>query len=92
MSSITQLNPPLEVETPFGAALAMLVWEQGQELDVQWCCFVEVTGEPWWLPNHQIRLGRNLSAGRGATSPIKAMPCLEPHIKRTAAFSNGERS
>lgn len=86
--SITQLNPPLEVETPFGAALAMFVWEQGQELDVQWCCFVQATGEPWWLPNHQIRLGKNLSTGRGGMSPIKPMAALAPHIERTKSFAD----
>lgn len=85
MSGITQLNPPLEVETPLGSALAMFLWEQGQELDVQWCCFIKTTGEPWWFTNNRIRLGTNLSVGRASTSPIKPMDGMATHVKRNAA-------
>jgi hypothetical protein len=83
MSSITQLDPPIYVETPLGSAVCMFIWEQGLEVDVQWCCFIEATGEPWWFPNNKIRLSTNLSAGRASTSPIAPMAGMEAHIERT---------
>lgn len=91
MSSITQLDPPIYVETPLGSAVCMFLWEQGLEVDVQWCCFIEATGEPWWFPNNKVRLSINLSAGRAQTSPIKPMAGLEDHIKRTNSVSSDQR-
>lgn len=88
MSNIVQLDPPIYVETPLGSAVCMLIWEQGLEVDVQWCCFIESTGEPWWFPNNKIRLSTNLSAGRAKVSPIKPMDGLAPHVERTTAFAN----
>lgn len=79
---ITQLNPPIYLETPLGSAVCMFLWEQGLEVDVQWGCFIEATGEPWWFVNNQVRLSVNLSAGRHKTSEIKPGAGLEPHIER----------
>jgi hypothetical protein len=80
--SIIQLNPPIYMETPLGSAVCLFLWEQGLEIDVQWCCFIEATGEPWWFPNSKVRLSPNLSAGRATTSPIKPTNGLAPHIER----------
>ncbi|WGR74300.1 MULTISPECIES: hypothetical protein [unclassified Bradyrhizobium] len=91
MSGILQLNPPIYVETPLGSAVCMFLWEHGLEIDVQWCCFIESTGEPWWLPNNQIRLSTNLSAGRSKTSEIKPLPGLEKHIERCKARNSTEQ-
>lgn len=79
---ITQLNPPIYLETPLGPAVCLFLWEQGLEVDVQWCCFIEETGEPWWFANSNVRLSPNLSAGRHTTSAIKPMQGLEPHRAR----------
>lgn len=86
MSSITQLDPPVYVETPLGSAVCMFIWEQGLEVDVQWGCFIESTGEMWWFINNKIRLSTNLSAGRAKTSPIAPMAGMETHIERTTKF------
>ncbi len=84
MSTITQLSPPVGLETPLGPALCMFIWEHGAEMDVQWCCFIEATGEPWWFPNNQVRLQPNLSSGRHRTSPIAPLAGLEKHVRRNA--------
>lgn len=88
---IVQLNPPIYLETPLGSAICLFLWEHGLELDVQWCCFIEATGEPWWFVNNQVRLSPNLSAGRHATSPIKQMPGFERHAKRNGVNAQGKR-
>lgn len=82
--AIVQLDPPVYLETPLGSAVCLFLCDYGPELDVQWCCFIESTGEPWWFPNNKVRLSPNLSAGRAKTSPIKPMAGLEPHLKRYA--------
>lgn len=83
---LKQLDPPLYLETTFGPAICHLVWSTQDHL--WWCCFQEETGEPWWFPNHLVRLSINISEGRTRTSPIKLTPAIEralaPHRKRYA--------
>lgn len=84
--TITRIEPPLYFETPLGPSVCHFVWEGGKEIDVEWCCFLEKTGEPWWWANSQIRMRTNISSGRYSTSKIHETPemtkALAPHRKR----------
>lgn len=61
--AITQLNPPLPVQTPKGKALAHLVIDYGPEHDLLWVCF-QADGECWTWPNGAIRADVNITFGR----------------------------
>lgn len=67
---IHQLNPPLPVITPKGAALAHVIIDMGIEHDLQWICFQDGTGECWTWSNPQIRAQLNISHGRSYISPF----------------------
>lgn len=86
--TITRIDPPLYFETPLGPSVCHFVWEAGVEVDVQWCCFIEKTGEPWWWPNNKIRLQTNITSGRYSTSEIKETPemtlALTPHRNQSS--------
>ena len=62
--TVTQLNPPLPLTTPKGAALAHLVIDYGPEHDLMWVCFQDDTGECWSWANPEIRAQKNISMGR----------------------------
>lgn len=62
--AITQLNPPIPLETPKGKALAHFVIDYGPEYDLLWICFDDATGECWTWHNHAIRAQDNVSIGR----------------------------
>jgi hypothetical protein len=64
---IQQLNPPLPVITPKGAAWAHLVIDYGPEADLLWVCFQDDTGECWTWNNRDIRIQPNITLRR----PIK---------------------
>ena len=49
-----QLNPPLPVDTPRGAAYAHMVIDYSQEHYVLFVCFLQETGECWVLPNRDV--------------------------------------
>lgn len=89
--AIVQLNPPLYMVTPLGPGWRHFVWENGSDNDVQWCCFIEKTGEPWWWVNNMVRLATNLTGGRTATSPIhetsELKAALESHRARNSRAS-----
>ena len=61
---ITQLNPPLPVNTPKGTALAHLVIDYGPEHNLIWVCFIDETGECWSYDNKHIRAQKNITMGR----------------------------
>jgi hypothetical protein len=61
---ITQLNPPIPLETPKGRAFAHLVIDYGIEYDLIWVCFIDETGECWCFRNPEIRIQHNLTFGR----------------------------
>ncbi len=68
---LTQLNPPLPLETPKGTGLAHAVIDYGPEFDLLWVVFDDVTGECWTWPNPQIRGVKNITMGR-CTEEAKA--------------------
>lgn len=63
---ITQLNPPIPLDTPKGKALAHFVIDYGPEHNLMWVTFVDATGECWTWPNPKIRAQKNITMGRSA--------------------------
>lgn len=66
-----QLNPPIPMDTPKGAARAFLVIDPGTEHDLQWVTFIDATGECWTWRNKDVRLRPNQTMG---TRPPQAAP------------------
>jgi hypothetical protein len=61
---ITQLDPPLPLETPKGAGLAHFVIDYGPEADLIWVVFMDADGACWSVPNPEIRMSNNWTMGR----------------------------
>jgi hypothetical protein len=70
--SVTQLNPPLPLETPRGKGLAHFMIDYGPEHHLMWTVFITATGECWTFQNPEVRAGRNITLGRTAVTPIRA--------------------
>jgi hypothetical protein len=73
---LTQLNPPMPLETPKGKALAHFIIDYGAEHDLMWVTFVDATGECWTWPNHQIRAQKNITMGRNVETLQPIAPLL----------------
>jgi hypothetical protein len=58
-----QLNPPLEVETPKGRGYAEILIDYGLESDLYFVCILN-NGEIWTFKNIDIRVTKNITAGR----------------------------
>ena len=67
---ITQLDPPLPLETPKGRGWAHLLIDYSQEHDLLFVVFLNETGECWTFPNAEVRMVKNFSLGRHGFSPI----------------------
>ncbi len=61
---LTQLNPPIPLDTPKGKALAMFIIDYGPEHDLMWVTFSDETGECWTWANPDIRAQKNITMGR----------------------------
>lgn len=68
--SITQLNPPIPLETPKGQGLAHFLIDYSIEHDLYWVVFINETGESWTFSNPEIRIQKNITLGRTKTSDI----------------------
>lgn len=79
--AITRVDPPFHVDTPLGPAEAHFICEMGREVDIQWGCFLEATGECWWWPNNKIRLLPNISSDRFTMSEIHQSPQMKDALK-----------
>ena len=66
---ITQLHPPLPLETPKGAGLAHFVIDYGPEADLVWVVFMDRDGACWSVPNPEIRMSLNWTMGRRKPAP-----------------------
>lgn len=62
---ITQLNPPIPLDTPKGPGQATFLIDYGLEYDLYWVVFIDETRECWTLNNRDVRAQRNLTIGRG---------------------------
>lgn len=64
VAMITQLNPPLPLETPKGPGLAHFVIDYGPEAHLLWVVFLDEGGACWTIPNPEIRIQNNWSLRR----------------------------
>ena len=83
---MTQLNPPIPLDTPKGPAYAHLAIDYGQEHYLLFVCFVNETGECWILPNRDVRIQKNVSMGIRVHPPVNC----ECHAE-TKISANGVR-
>lgn len=91
---ITQLNPPLPLETAKGAGLAHFVIDYGPESDLLWVVFMDADGACWSVPNPDVRMSSNWSMGRRKRAPHKAAPETAPPLspdRETAAGASVHR-
>lgn len=61
---LTQLNPQIPVNTPYGKAWAFAILDYSQDHDLFWLCFQDDTGECWTWGNKDIRAQKNITLGR----------------------------
>ena len=61
---LTQLNPSLPLDTHKGAGYAVAVIDYGLEHSLLWVVALNDTGEIWCVPNSEVRMQKNWSAGR----------------------------
>jgi hypothetical protein len=61
---ITQLQPPLPLETSKGTGLAHFVIDYGPEAHLLWVVFMDDGGACWSVPNPEIRMQSNWSMER----------------------------
>jgi hypothetical protein len=61
---LTQLNPPLPLETSKGPGWAHFVIDYGQESALLWVVFMDEDGACWTVPNHEVRMVFNWTVGR----------------------------
>ena len=80
--SVTQLNPPLPMETPRGPGLAHFLIDYGPETHLMWTVFLDASGECWTFQNPEIRAAKNFTLSRS-----KLQRCFE-----SAFVQNGHLS
>lgn len=71
---LVQLDPALPMETPRGPGLAHMVIDYGVESDLLWVVFLDADGSCWAVPNPEVRLRTNWSAGRRRTDAAPEEP------------------
>jgi hypothetical protein len=59
-----QLSPPIPLLTPKGKGNAHVLIDVGTEHDLQWVCFIDITGECWTYRNQDVRIQENITLGR----------------------------
>ena len=60
----TQLNPPLPMKSSKGDGYAIAVIDYGLEHNLLWVMALDDSGEVWCVPNKDVRMQSNWSAGR----------------------------
>jgi hypothetical protein len=92
MRMITQLNPPLALDTVKGQGWAHFVIDYGPEHDLMWVVFMDKDGACWTVPNPEIRLQFNWTMGRRKPEAPSAplAPALDDE-PRPAAAANVHR-
>jgi hypothetical protein len=61
---ITQLNPPLPMETSKGGGWAHFVIDYGPEAALLWVVCNDADGACWTVPNSEVRMTFNWTMGR----------------------------
>ena len=62
--SIVQLNPPIPMDTPKGAALCHFLIDYGMETHLYWVTVIDESGEIWTYANPYVRFQTNISLNR----------------------------
>jgi hypothetical protein len=78
MTTITQLDPPLPLDTPKGTGIAHLVIDYGPEHDLMWVVFLDADGACWTVPNPEVRMSWNWSLGRRKPERRESVPAPRP--------------
>ncbi len=94
---ITQLNPPLALDTVKGQGWAHFVIDYGPEHDLMWVVFMDKDGACWTVPNPEVRLQLNWTMGRRKaepqTAPLQPAAPLEAHpAANVRVFPRGSES
>jgi len=71
---ITQLNPPLPLETAKGSGMAHFVIDYGPEANLVWVVFMDKDGACWSVPNPEVRIAFNWTMGRRKPETKMAEP------------------
>ena len=61
---LTQLNPPLPLDTPKGKGWAYFIIDYSQDHDLLWVVFLNGSRECWTFSNKHIKIDENYSLGR----------------------------
>ena len=61
---LTQLNPPLPLETSKGPGWAHFVIDYGPESALLWVVFMDADGACWTVPNYEVRMTYHWTLGR----------------------------
>ena len=69
---LTQLNPPLPLETSKGPGWAHFVIDYGPESALLWVVFMDADGACWTVPNFEVRMSHNWTMGRRKPSDVAA--------------------
>ena len=73
---LTQLNPPIPLQTPKGPGLAHFVIDYGPEFDLHWTVFLQENGECWTFGNSRIRAAKNVTLGRISAPAPDSPPAI----------------
>ena len=60
---MTQLNPPIWLDTPKGLGLCHFATWDSMEHSIYWTCFLQ-NGEIWTFENEEVRGCKNITLGR----------------------------
>lgn len=71
---ITELRQPLHMQTPKGPGRALFVIDTGSESNLEWVVFLDADGSCWVVPNPEVRLFWNWTAGRRPSATGDAPP------------------
>lgn len=90
---LTQLNPPLPMDTSKGPGLAHFVIDYGIESHLFWVVFLDADGACWTIPNPEVRLQMNWSlprrpAARKSEKPAAAHTTA-PNVVEIKSGSSG---
>jgi hypothetical protein len=61
---LTQLNPPIPLDTPKGGGMAWAVIDYGAEHNLMWVVAIDATREIWTFENPKVRAQKNITIGR----------------------------
>jgi hypothetical protein len=74
---LTQLTPPIPLDTPKGKAWAIALIDYGPQWDLQWVTFIHGTGECWTFTNRDVRQEENMTFHIPKPSPLYQKPALD---------------